>query len=162
MFQTHFNLQEGAKKIEIEREFAAPLDRVWEAWTDSSQMDKWWAPKPWQAVTKAFEFKAGGRWLYYMGGPKGEKAWSLAEYESIKPFKSFSGVDSFCDENGVKDPNAPQMHWLVEFQDLGKTTKVKSTITFATVADLKKTLEMGFKEGFTMAQTNLDALLTEK
>ena len=29
----------------IRRIFDAPLDRVWQAWTDPERMAKWWGPK---------------------------------------------------------------------------------------------------------------------
>ena len=55
----------------------------------------------------------------------------------------------------------PSQHWLNEFIEQGQNTKVRTTITFPDVASMNKIIEMGFKEGFAMAHTNLDALLAE-
>ncbi len=64
---------ESGKELIVTRIFDAPVNKVWHAWTDSAELDKWWAPKPWKAVTKQFNFSEGGHWLYAMQGPDGEK-----------------------------------------------------------------------------------------
>ena len=52
--------------VNVEREFAANLELVWEAWTNPEILDKWWAPKPYQTRTKSMDFREGGMWLYEM------------------------------------------------------------------------------------------------
>ncbi len=39
------------KSILVSREFKAPLQTVWRAFTESELLEKWWAPKPWRTVT---------------------------------------------------------------------------------------------------------------
>jgi uncharacterized protein YndB with AHSA1/START domain len=147
------------KKIYVKREFKAPVKEVWQFWTKSELLDQWWAPKPWKAVTKKMDFREGGSWLYIMKGPEGEQHFARADYEKIVPFKSFAGLDSFCDENGniVKDP--PSMHWNCRFSEAGENTIVDVEITFEKESDLEKIIELGFREGFTAALGNLDELL---
>ena len=60
----------------------------------------------------------------------------------------------------LTDP--PGMDWKCVFKPEGKTTKVEIEVTFATEDDLKKIVEMGFKEGFAAAHTNLDELLAKQ
>lgn len=66
-----FSIDKKNRKISVEREYNAPVDRVWSAWTE--RPDKWWAPKPWKARTKGMDFREGGYWLYAMQGPEGEE-----------------------------------------------------------------------------------------
>ena len=40
------------KKLFVIREFEGTPEQVWEAWTESELLDKWWAPKPWKAKQK--------------------------------------------------------------------------------------------------------------
>ncbi|MDQ3073423.1 MAG: SRPBCC domain-containing protein, partial [Bacteroidota bacterium] len=63
-------IQKDAKnnRLQITREFAAPVEQVWNAWTNSEILDLWWAPKPWKTETKSMNFSVGGRWLYSMAG----------------------------------------------------------------------------------------------
>ncbi|PSR54519.1 ATPase [Adhaeribacter arboris] len=146
------------KKLKVVREFAAPLEQVWKAWTESNLLDLWWAPKPWKAKTKSMDFREGGFWLYCMEGPDGTQSWARADFQTIVPQKSFTAVDSFCDENGNKNADFPSMHWKNEFNSISSGTKVEIEISFTDEADMTKILEMGFEEGFTAALGNLDEL----
>ena len=150
------------RKLLVEREFDAPVEKVWKAWTDSNLLDQWWAPKPWKANTKSMDFREGGFWLYYMEGPEGEKHYARADYKSIDPNRSFALEDMFCDENGNKVGDMPSMRWDARFSPTETGTKVEIEITFDSIADLDKIVEMGFKEGFTAAHANLDELLAEE
>lgn len=149
------------KKLVIVREFDAPLEQVWKAWTQSHLLDKWWAPKPWKAETKKMDFREGGSWLYCMVGPEGPGSWCRADFKTISKHKSYTGLDSFCDENGSLNQDFPTMHWKVEFSETDSGTKVEVEITFSSEADLEKILELGFEEGFTSAHGNLDELLAK-
>ncbi|MFA6024353.1 MAG: SRPBCC domain-containing protein [Candidatus Gracilibacteria bacterium] len=143
----------------ITRRFAASRSRVWAAWTTPELFEKWWAPKPWKAIVKTFDFREGGQCHYYMEGPDGEKQWCLLSYESIDPENSFSLFDGFADEAGNMTDALPSMHWRNEFKDEGETTLVVVTIQFQKLEDIQKIIEMGFKEGFTMGLGNLDEVL---
>ena len=149
------------KKMKVVREFDAPVSKVWKAWTESKYLDQWWAPKPWKANTQSMDFREGGTWLYYMEGPDGTRHYCRADYETIVPNKSYTGLDAFCDENGKINTDFPRMHWKVVFSKSANGTKVDVEITFDSEADMEKIIEMGFKEGFAAAHTNLDELLAK-
>ncbi|MCW3122953.1 MAG: hypothetical protein JWQ38_2445 [Flavipsychrobacter sp.] len=149
------------RKLNITREFAAPVEKVWKAWTDSSILDKWWAPRPWKAETKTMNFTEGGMWLYCMAGPNGEQSWNKVDFKTIEPGHSFTAVSTFCDEQGNIVETFPTMHWHNVFQANGDKSKMAITITFDKEADLAKILEMGFEGGFTMGLNNLDEVLAQ-
>lgn len=159
--QTEVNKDLANKKITVVREFDAPLEQVWHSWTDSKILDLWWAPKPWKAETKTMDFREGGFWLYSMVGPEGERQWCRADYQKIIPNKSFNYIDAFCDENGKKNDEFPNMQWKVGFKETDTGTTVNIEINFSSIATLEKILEMGFEQGFTMALGNLDELLAK-
>jgi uncharacterized protein YndB with AHSA1/START domain len=152
----NFTVDKENNKIKVEREFAAPVENVWAAWTEPELMDQWWAPKPYQNKTKSMDFREGGSWLYAMVGPEGDTHWCRADYKSIKPLKSYSGLDAFCDEFGNINTEFPRTLWAVDFNANGEATLVKIEMHYEKLADLEKIIELGFKEGFTMALTNLD------
>lgn len=157
-----FSVNKENKTITVKREFAAPLQKVWAAWTQSELLDQWWAPKPWKAETKTMDFRTGGHWLYVMVGPEGEKHWSRADYKSVDAPKSFSALDAFTDENGNISPDMPRSVWDNSFNSNGDTTMVNIVIKYDKLEDLEKYIEMGFKEGFTMGLENLDELLASQ
>ncbi len=161
MPQAIFTKDEATKTMTVVREFNAPRSKVWQAWTTQELLEQWWAPLPWKAVTKSFDFREGGHWHYYMLGPNGEKNWCWAGYETIQPKESFSATDAFCDETGKVNAEMPQMHWTNVFEDHGDTTKVVVTTVFPTVEDMHKVIEMGVEEGFSMGLNQLDEILAK-
>jgi uncharacterized protein YndB with AHSA1/START domain len=155
----NFSVERENKRIKVEREFDAPVQKVWNAWTESKLLDQWWAPKPWKAQTKLMNFTRGGQWLYAMVGPDGISNWCKAVFKEVEPLKRFAGTDYFCDENGNIDNSFPVAHWEVTFTERNTSTLVNIQISFNQTADLDKYIEMGFREGFTAALENLDGMV---
>lgn len=151
-----FTVDKENKTITVNREFAAELDLVWAAWTTPELLDLWWAPKPYQTKTKSMDFREGGTWLYAMISPEGEAHWCKAEYQKIDVLKSYSALDAFCDENGNNSQDFPRSLWNNTFLENGEKTTVNIVITYQQLEDLEKIIQLGFKEGFTAAMSNLD------
>lgn len=155
-----FSVDKENKTIKVKREFEAGVSLVWDAYTKSEILDKWWAPKPWKARTKSLEFKEGGTWHYAMVGPNGEEHWAVATYKNIVSQKKFTGRDAFADANGNINKEMPQSKWEVTFTSKGEITLVEFDITYPDLEQLEATVAMGFKEGLLMAMENLDELLS--
>ena len=156
-----FLVDKTNKTITINREFDAEVDLVWDAFTDSDLLDKWWAPKPWKAQTKKMDFREGGKWVYAMVGPMGDKNWSTTNYIVIKPEKKFIGLDAFTDEEGTVNKHMPQSKREIKFTDKGQHTLVEIKTIYDDVTGLDLIINMGFREGITAALENLDELLLE-
>ncbi|HSI74623.1 MAG TPA: SRPBCC domain-containing protein [Lunatimonas sp.] len=156
----NFNVDKKTRTIHVERSFDAPLDLVWAAWTDAEILDQWWAPKPYQAITKSMDFKVGGLWHYYMLGPEGDIHWCRFDYESIVKEKSFSGIDAFCDESATINDTKPRVKWKNDFSEEAGGTLVDILLEFDSLEDLEAIIEMGFKEGFTAGLENLDQYIS--
>ncbi|TDO29110.1 SRPBCC domain-containing protein [Sediminibacterium goheungense] len=151
-----FTVNKENSTIHIQREFAANLNFVWDAWTLPELLDQWWAPKPYQTITKSMDFREGGFWHYRMIGPQSDCHWCRADYEHIETQVVFSGLDAFCDEEGTINTDLPRAHWANRFTEQEDVTRVNIVITYQSLADLEKVVEMGFREGFAMAMENLD------
>lgn len=157
-----FEIDKENRTIRVKREFAAPVLRVWSAWTKAEMLDQWWAPKPWKTHTGSMDFREGGKWIYAMLGPEGEKHWARADFKDISELREFSVRDCFSDENGEEDHNLPTSFWNLKFKEKSpNSTEIEITITYKESADLERILNMGFKEGFTAGMDNLDTLLAE-
>lgn len=151
-----FVINKENNTVHVKREFAANLNLVWDAWTKPEILDQWWAPKPYKTVTKSMNFTEGGTWLYYMVSPENHKHWCKNDYIKIDAKKSYTGLDAFCDEHGITDTNMPRTEWTNTFTEINGKTLVTIVATYERLEDLEKVIEMGFKEGFTMALGNLD------
>jgi len=153
------NKDAANKKITVIREFDAPVESVWKAWTEKELLDQWWAPKPYKTNTKSLDFREGGHWMYAMEGPDGEKSWVMVNFFKINDKKSFTAEDYFCNDKRERSNELPGMFWNNVFTPTGSGTKVTVELTFTSEDDLKKILELGFEPGFTAALGNLDELL---
>lgn len=160
--EAHVKKDLANKKITITRQFDFAPQLVWDAWTKSEILDRWWAPKPWKAETKKFEFKVGGMWHYAMVGPNNEKHWGRLDYTKIDAPKSFDGIDAFTDEKGVKSNDMPETNWHVEFNKAGTGTTLAVEVTATKPGVLEEMLKMGFEEGFKMGLDNLEEYLERK
>ncbi len=149
------------RKLTVTRRFNAPINKVWNAWTDPALLEKWWGPKPWTAVTKSMDFKAGGLWLYKMTGPDGEGQWCRVDIHTVDAPNGFTSTATFSDENGIKTGTFPEGHWKVQFITDGDGTRVETTLTFDDIADMEQLVAMGFEGGFSMGLNQLEELLAE-
>ena len=152
----------AAKKIHVVREFNAPVEKVWKAWTDPNLLEKWWGPKSWVAITKSMNFTVGGAWLYYMMGPEGQKHWSHVKFTAIENGTRFTADTVFSDENGTVAPGTPVGHWDTKFVALDNKTKVVVDISFDDDETIKMMVEMGFEGGFTMGLNQLEEVLASE
>jgi uncharacterized protein YndB with AHSA1/START domain len=157
-----FETDLAAKKIYISREFNAPVDKVWRAWTEPALIEKWIAPKPWTAETKIMDFVVGGKWLYAMVGTEGQKHWVYAEFTAIELGRSISTTGMFCDVDGAPVTTGPKSYRDTRFSSIeGNRSKVDSVISFEDETTIKMFAEGGFKEGTAMSLNNLEALLVD-
>ncbi|MBD1365525.1 SRPBCC domain-containing protein [Mucilaginibacter sp. ZT4R22] len=149
------------KKINVVRDFAAPLADVWAAWTEPELLDQWWAPRPYRAETKIMDFREGGMWIYAMIGPQGDSTLCKELFKTIAVQDRITNAVSFCDEEYKDNPDFPVMYWNKGFEAKGDATTVNIEITFDSEADLQTIISMGFEEGFKMGMGNLDELLAK-
>ena len=152
-----FTVDKPTKTVYINREFAAELPLVWDAFTKAELLDQWVAPKPWSARTKYMNFEVGGRRFYAMVSPEGMERWAVQEFTSITPKTNFKMYNTFSDEN--ENRQLPGSDWDYTFSEENGITKVSISIYNESLERLEKMIEMGFVEGFKMSVENLEELL---
>ncbi len=117
----------------IEREFDAPRERVWMAWTVPDLVMRWWGPKGFTAPVCRISLRVGGSYLYCMRSPEGKDYWSTGVYREIIPLERIVATDSFADEKGNivpattygMSPDFPlEMRLTVTFEESNGKTKL--------------------------------------
>lgn len=147
------------RSIIVSREFDAPIEKVWQAYTDSKLLDQWWGPSPWRAETKRMNFKPGGYWLYAMVGPQGERHWARMNYIAIDHLKGYDIEDAFCDEEGNLNTDLPVSRGRMTFSKTANGTRVEFKMIYANESDVQKIVDMGFEQGITVCLDQLEQLL---
>ena len=153
-----FTIDKTNHTVFINREFAAELSLVWDAFTKQEILDQWWAPKPFVSKTKKMEFIVGGLRFYAMVSPEGQEHWAIQKYTSISPKTNFKFLNAFADKD--ENPALPGSDWDLNFSEENGTTKVAIIIKNESLERMEKMIEMGFQRGFTMTLNELETLLS--
>ena len=117
--------QGESKAFVISREFDAPRDVVWQAFTDPTKMKQWWGPKGATITASKMDLRPGGTYHYGMRMPDGAEMWGRFVYREITPRERLHFVSSFSDADGglTRHPMAPgwpmEMLTTFTFKDEG-------------------------------------------
>jgi uncharacterized protein YndB with AHSA1/START domain len=155
----NFTVDKENLAVKVERSFDAPVDMVWSAWTESEFLDQWWGPKPYHVETKSMNFSEGGKWLYAMVGPQGDRHWATQTFSKINPRKSYVFRSLFGDENGKVNPGTTGSTWTNSFVETNGATLVTNDIKCDSIEHLEAQIKMGFKEGYSAGLAQLEELL---
>ena len=115
--------------VELTREFNAPVERLWQAWTTPQIIKEWWGPENYSCPEAKMDVRVGGKSLLAMRGPDGKVIYSGGTYEVVEKNQRLVTSDSFMDASGniiqAKDIGMPG-DWpeacriTVEFKSLGE------------------------------------------
>jgi uncharacterized protein YndB with AHSA1/START domain len=111
------------KPFVISREFNAPRELVWKAWTERERLMKWFGPKGFTMPAAKLDFHAGGTFHYCLCAPDGKEMWGKFIYREIVPPQKLVFVISFSDEDGGVTRHPFSTTWPLEM--LTTTTLVE-------------------------------------
>lgn len=70
-------------EILIHRVFNAPVELVWQAWSDPSHLSRWHAPEGCEISFTRFDFRTGGGFHSCISNPAFRECWCVAQYLDI-------------------------------------------------------------------------------
>jgi len=73
------------EQILITREFDAPRNLVWKAWTTPELVRRWWHAKRGEMTVAEIDLREGGRWRYAMVTPDGMEVAFHGVYREVVP-----------------------------------------------------------------------------
>jgi uncharacterized protein YndB with AHSA1/START domain len=136
----------------IKKTFDAPIELVWEAWTQPDHIAQWWAPKGMPVKVVQHDFSVGGAWKYTMVMPDGSEFISEGIYSEIEVLKKI-----------VTSANFRPMTEGVEMRTLFEKEGEKTHFTFSVVHPTEEYCiqqeKMGFYNGWGSALNRLEALV---
>ena len=148
-----------ALTMTLTAEFDAPVDRLWDAFTNPRQLERFWGPPGWPATFPTFDFEVGGRAVYFMTSPQGEKSYGSWEFLEIDGPQGFTVLDNFANADGAPLDGMPTMRVVFRFDATGSGSRMVNTTYFASAEALEQVVAFGAVEGSTMAINQLDRVL---
>ena len=148
-------------KLVLTADFTAPIEQVWQLWSDPRKLERWWGPPPWPATFEQFDFVPGGRISYYMTGPDGERSGGWWQVDEVNPPSLFAFTDGFAGPDGDPIESLPQMKARADLTTTDSGTRMTITSQFASIEHMKQLESMGVVEGMTLAASQMDAILAE-
>jgi uncharacterized protein YndB with AHSA1/START domain len=125
--------------VVIERQFDAPVELIWQMWTDPQHFAAWYGPDGATIPVARMDVRVGGTRLVSMemhtpDGPM--RMWFTGEYREVVENERLIYTESMSDANGnvlspsdvrmpAGHPATTEVH--VEFEDVGGRTKMVMT-----------------------------------
>lgn len=139
------------REMVFTRRFAAPIQRVWDAWTDREQAALWWGPKGFTTTTEAMEVRPGGQWRFVMHGPDG------VDYPNLITYREVQSPKRLVFDHG-DDQNPSWFVVTVDFTPEGDATTMVMRMQFNRAEDLENTKKYGI-DGHRSTMSRLDSQL---
>lgn len=131
----------NSNELKITRIYDAPVEAVWEAWTDPAQVAQWWGPRGFSITTHSKDLRPGGHWSYTMHGPDGTDYPNKTQYLEVKEFSKL------VYDHGGKDDRPPLFRVTVLFSETGGKTTMDMTMTLPTPEAAAETAKFIRKAG---------------
>lgn len=116
---TRESQQQSDLSLEVRRTFAAPRERVFNAWTRAEELQKWFAPGPLTTAIAESDLRVGGRYRITMRGPDGAEHTVRGVYRTIEPPRRLVYTWAWDDK-----PGSGETLITVEFHEHGRSTEV--------------------------------------
>jgi uncharacterized protein YndB with AHSA1/START domain len=140
------------RTLRITKTFNAPIDLIWQAWTDPEQIVYWWAPTGFTTTIHKMEVREGEEWLMTLHGPDGKNYPNRAVFKEVIPFKKI-----------VYEHFNPDFIATVIFEPRENNTHIEWTLQFETT-ELFEVVVKTFKadEGLKQNVEKLESYLSQR
>jgi uncharacterized protein YndB with AHSA1/START domain len=102
------------REIKLTRVLNAPIELVWEVWTDPKHIKEWWGPDGFTNTISKMDFRVNGDWELVMHGPDG------TDYKNKNTFREIVKHKRIVYDHVT----GPKFLTTIEFESLGEKTKI--------------------------------------
>ena len=135
--------------LSLTRDFNAPCEKVFQAWTDPDILMKWFGPKGVTTESARIDLRVGGKYQYALKLPDGRIVTHQGEYREIDPPNKlvFTGI---LDGQGCGGSAGVYAETVIslEFQDMGSSTRLTLTHDFLPTEESKESHAFGWNGSF--------------
>ncbi len=160
MTVTNLAKDPGNLTMTITSEFDAPVERVWEVWSDPRKLERWWGPPTHPATVVDHDLVPDGRVTYFMTAPEGDKYHGWWRVVAVDAPGRLEFEDGFADDSGEPNLDMPTTTTVVTLEQAGSGTRMTIESTFPSTEAMEQMLEMGMEEGIQLALGQIDDILT--
>jgi uncharacterized protein YndB with AHSA1/START domain len=157
--------------IVIERTFDAPVNLIWQLWTQPEHFKSWYGPNGFTVPVAEMDVRVGGKRLVCMAAPDGIwTMWLAGEHTEVVPNQRLVYTESMADEAGnvvlpskygMNDDEHPTTTEVtVILEDLDGRTKM--VVTHAGVPANQGGAKAGWEQAFTKLATHAETVLKQR
>ncbi|WP_284653123.1 SRPBCC family protein [Flavobacterium terrisoli] len=141
------------REIVISRLLNAPIELVWEVWTNPEHIKNWWGPTGFTNTISKMDVQPEGEWNLIMYGPDG------TDYKNKSVFKEVINYEKLVYEH----VSAPKFTSTILFERLGNQTQLHWQMLFETKEQLIQVVKaFNAAEGLQQNVTKLEAYLAKQ
>ena len=153
MNETTITAKPDTPFIEVVREFDAPRERVFSAWTDPQLLPQWLGPREVTMKLLTYEARTGGSYRYIHADERGEYGFR-GVFHNVVPHELI--IQTF-EYDGAPDQVSLD---ITSFEDLGGgRTRMHGRTVFSTVENRDAMLAGGMEHGLRDSMARLDEVL---
>jgi len=119
------------RELLISRVLNAPIDLVWEVWTDPEHLKNWWGPDGFTNTILKMDMREGGEWNLVMHGPDG------VDYKNASIIKEIVKHKRIVYDH----VSGPRFLATISFEAQGKKTKIDWHMLFQTKEQFIQTVK---------------------
>lgn len=138
----------------------APVEKVFQAWTDQELIVKWFTPAPWKTVSAELDVRPGGSWFVMMQSPDGTEMPNPGVYLQVVTNKRLVITDAYTE--AWKPSAKPSTTIDLNFENLDGKTKYTAIVRHWTLEDKEAHEKMGFQQGWGKATDQMESLIKTK
>ena len=118
------------RELVITRTLNAPVELVWESWTNPEHIARWWGPDGFTNTIQKMDVRPGGKWEFIMHGPDGTNYKNKSVFTEVIPFKKIVFVHV-----------SPKFTATIEFTDMGEKTQIRWQMLFETAGEFMQVIK---------------------
>lgn len=150
------------EQILITREFDAPRNLVYEAWTTPELIVRWWSGRRGQMTLAEVDLRVGGRWRYAMRRNDGQEIAFHGEFREIAPNARILTTEVF-EMPGTPEPaDSEAVLNTVTFSEHGGRTRLEILVQTPSKMVRDLIVGSGMEGGMQEQMDTLEGLLTER
>lgn len=146
----------GKQEIIITREFEAPRELVFKAYTDPELLKQWLGPRGYQMQVEKFDARSGGEYRYIHVGKNGEEYAFRGVFHEINAPERAIQTFEFEGAKGHVSLETARFETLPD-----NRTRVTTLSVFQSIADRDMMLRSNMESGVTEGHERLDELFEQ-